>query len=177
MAHKTATSPVLFSVTGVETPGPCEPRLNSLPGLADKILWTMLSSFTKIRVSPFFMVTALSENARPFCMIERSAANATADPVANARTSARVIGFMSLFLFVQVRPRRSARQHGNGGRVHVARQRFHECHDVGFFPVGKGQGLHQIGAARAIESAILVVVHDRLERRHGSVVHVRTPAI
>jgi len=56
----------------------------------------MLSSLTNVSVSPFLTVTALSENARPFCEIVFSAANATTDPLTNAATRATVISFMRL---------------------------------------------------------------------------------
>ena len=48
MAQSTCTSPASLKVTSVAAPGACEPRLNSLPLLVERMLCGMVSSLTKV---------------------------------------------------------------------------------------------------------------------------------
>src|SRR6187455_2630273 len=127
MAQRMVTSPAVLKFTGVEVPGAWLPRLNSLPAVVDRMLCAMLSSFTNVRLSPFLIETALSENTRPFCMIERSAASAAAQPPAKAINAATVIIFIECSFVFDESERQLclSRQHWNGGGIHFARQRLH----------------------------------------------------
>src|SRR5215813_575628 len=118
MAQTTETSPALLRATDDEAPGACEPRLNSLPGEDDMMLWAMLSSFMNTMFSPFFTVISVSENARPFWEIVRSAAKAATEPPAKASRTAAVISFIVQSLCSGFAA--SARQYRNGGRIDVA---------------------------------------------------------
>src|SRR5229473_1362683 len=60
-------------------------------------------------------------------------------------------------------------KNGNGGRIDVAGQRLHEGDEVLLFLRGQAERLDQLGAARALDAALVVVLHDRLERREGPV--------
>src|SRR5262249_19292650 len=173
MAHSTETSPALLRVTVEVTPGDWAPRLNSLPGVVDITLWAMLSSFTNEIVSPFLMVSVLAENVRPFCStVCSAAANATAHPPANASASAMGISFMVTSLYGLKNRRWLPRHHRNRGRLHVAGQRLREGNEVGELVLREAERLHQLGPARTIEAALVVVLHDGIEGRHRAVVHV-----
>src|SRR5215467_15722520 len=80
IAHMTLTSPAVLNATAVETPGAWEPRLNSFPALVERMLWAMVSSFTKVRDSPTLTVASDSENIFPFWPIVFSAAMAPSMP-------------------------------------------------------------------------------------------------
>ncbi len=65
MAQITRTSPTSLKLTSVEEPGACEPRLNSLPLLADMMLCGTVSSLRKVSASPRLIVMLSVEKARP----------------------------------------------------------------------------------------------------------------
>src|ERR1700752_1147092 len=66
IAQSTCTSPASLKVTSVAAPGACEPRLNSLPLLVERMLCGMVSSLTKVSASPFLIVTFSAEKTLPF---------------------------------------------------------------------------------------------------------------
>src|SRR5262245_18841935 len=96
MAHSTCTSPGSLKVTSVAAPGACEPRLNSLPLLVERMLCGMVSSLTKVSDSPFLMVTFSAENTLPFWWISLLAAASA--PTEKPATMARAMG-ISLRIF------------------------------------------------------------------------------
>src|SRR4051794_38600919 len=98
MAQMICASPTSLKVTSVEAPGGCDPRLNSLPLLVETMLWGTVSSFTKVTVSPFLMVTLSEENTRPFWLMVRLAAKAPADRPATMAIVRGAILRMGVFL-------------------------------------------------------------------------------
>src|SRR5712664_3631085 len=98
MAQITCASPVSLKVTSVAAPGGCDPRLNSLPLLAETMLWGTVSSLANVTDSPFLMVMLSDENRRPFWVIVRLAARAPADRPTRTTTARDVSMRIGIFL-------------------------------------------------------------------------------
>src|SRR6266700_2047175 len=170
MAQITATSPISLKVTGVDVPGPCEPRLNSFPLLVDMMLWGTVSSLKKMTASPFLTAIDSAENARPFCVIVGPvAAAAAAHRTAKAPRPRRVVLRITCHPWCG-----SSGQDRNNGRIDTARQRVEEAHEIGLFLHGEPERLDEIAAARAIDPAPIVVLDHRREGLDRTIVHVRT---
>src|ERR1700739_55454 len=141
MAQITATSPTSLKATSVDEPGACEPRLNSLPLLADMMLCGTVSSLRKVSASPRLTVMLSEEKARPCWWMTSFAASAPVErPPTMARMSRLVERMMSLFF-------RLARQDRSRGRDKVAGERVEEGDELGLLLGVKAKRLHQVGAA------------------------------
>src|SRR6185295_5009962 len=132
----------------------------------------MLSSFTKVSASPFLTVTLSEENTRPCWRITWLAASAPADrPEKMTRVNRTVfcMGYPRIGLG-------SAGEDRYGGRTEVAGQGFHEGDQIGFFLGREAERLHQVGTARPVDTAAIVMFDHRFERGERPVVHKGTSA-
>src|ERR1700730_11421080 len=112
-------------------------------------------------------------------MIERSAAIPTTAPPANAIAKATIIGFRTIELIcISLQHAKgvgcSSWQHRNSRRRHVARHRRHERDEIVLLPFRQAERPNLIGSARTTDPTAVVVVQDRLQGRHGTVMHVRS---
>src|SRR6185369_6285156 len=132
----------------------------------------MLSSFTKVSASPFLTVTLSEENTRPCWWITWLAASAPADrPEKMTRVNRTVfcMGYPRIGLG-------SAGEDRYGGRTEVAGQGFHEGDQIGFFLCRETKRLHQVGAARPVDTAAIVMFNHRFQRGERAIVHKGTSA-
>src|SRR5690349_18993529 len=137
IAQITCTSPASLNVTSVDVPGACDPRLNSLPLLADMMLWGTLSSLKKVSASPFLMVTLSAEKARPCWWITWVAAKAPTDRPAAMTMVNRCNGRMIKSLGVGMRA--SARQNRYTRRAEIAVKGLQERNQIGLLLRGKAE--------------------------------------
>src|SRR5215212_807444 len=71
---------------------------------------------------------------------------------------------------------RSAREDRYGGWTEVTGQGFHEGDQIGFFLGGEAERRHQVGTARPVDAAAIVMFDHRFERGERPVVHKGTSA-
>src|SRR5205809_568455 len=65
----------------------------------------------------------------------------------------------------------SAREDRHCGWTEVAGQGLHEGDQVGFFLGGEAERLHQVGTARPVDAAAIVMFDHRFQRGERTIVH------
>src|SRR5260221_5724764 len=145
MAQTTMTSPTWSKVTGVDAPGACAPRLDSASEVSDMALCGTVSSLTKVRASPFFTVTSVTEKARPFWWTIASSARAATE-AAEIRVRAAARRVLRIYVSPEL-SRLSARQWGERRRIDGAGERLEEGHQLRLLFRAEAKRLDQVGAA------------------------------
>src|SRR3954447_12163742 len=137
------------------------------------MLCGMVLALTKVRESPFLMVTLSEENRRPFWVIVRFAANAPA--VRPARTTIERESSLRMAYSCGFSVDRFSEAELASCWIEVARQSLEERDQIRFLLRAEIQWLHQIGTARPVDASLIVVLDHLLESGDRSIVHVRRP--